>query len=138
MCSLTNQLLSCWVDPRIAWKKHRHSNCRRLVGGGTPHPVLLIAAKKSHLGCLISFELPMGFHNFVVINKIHHLKKKITNNNNNYCYYYHVRHNSIHVTAPHSSVKSSHYKHSHNSNNIVYFTLSNTTLPNFQNKEYSL
>ena len=19
---LTNQLLSCWVDPRIAWKKH--------------------------------------------------------------------------------------------------------------------
>ena len=35
--------------------------------------------KKSHLGCLISFELPMGFQNFVVINKIHHLKKMTIN-----------------------------------------------------------
>ena len=38
--------------------------------GGTPRPALLTGAKKSHLGCLISFELPMGFQNFVVINKI--------------------------------------------------------------------
>ena len=29
----------------------------------------------SQLGCLISFQLPMGFQNFVVINKIHSLKK---------------------------------------------------------------
>ena len=72
---LTNPLLSCWVDPRIAWIKHWHRNCRRPVdgGGGTPRPLLLTGAKKSHLGCLISFELPMGFHNFVVINKIHPL-----------------------------------------------------------------
>ena len=33
--------------------------------------------KKSHLGCLISFVLPMGFQNFVVINKIYPLKKNI-------------------------------------------------------------
>ena len=26
-------------------------------GGGTPRPALLTGAKKSHLGCLISFEL---------------------------------------------------------------------------------
>ena len=59
---LTNQLLRCWVGPRIAWKKHWHSNCRRPVdgGGGTPRPVLLTGAKNSHLGCLNSFELPMG------------------------------------------------------------------------------
>ena len=44
-------------------------------GGGTPRPVLLTGEKKSHLGCLISFELHMGFQNFVVINKIHPLKK---------------------------------------------------------------
>ena len=71
---LTNQLLSCWVDPRIAWIKHWHSNCRRPVdvSWGTPSPVLLTGAKKSHLGCLISFDLPMGFQNIVVINKIHH------------------------------------------------------------------
>ena len=45
---LTNQLLSCWVDPRIAWKKHRHSNCKRPVGGGggTPRALLLTGAKK--------------------------------------------------------------------------------------------
>ena len=74
---LTNQLLSCWVDPRIAWKNHLHSNCRRPVdeGGRTRRPVLLTGAKKSHLGCLNSFELPMGFQNFIVINKIHSLKK---------------------------------------------------------------
>ena len=29
--------------------------------GGTPRPVLLPGAKKSHLGCLVRFELPMGF-----------------------------------------------------------------------------
>ena len=55
-----------------------HSNyCRRPVdgGGGTPRPVLLTGAKKSHLGCQISFQLPMGVQNFVVINKIHHKKK---------------------------------------------------------------
>ena len=48
---LTNQLLSCLVDPRIAWIKHWHRNCRRpVVGcGGTPRPVLLPGAKKSHL-----------------------------------------------------------------------------------------
>ena len=48
-------------------------------GGGTPRPVLLTGAKKSHLGCSISFELRMGFLNFVVINKIHPLKKKRAN-----------------------------------------------------------
>ena len=42
-----------------------------------PHPVLLTDAKKSHLWCLISFELPMGFQNFDVFNKIHSLSKKI-------------------------------------------------------------
>ena len=44
---LTNQLLSCCVDPCIAWKKHWHSNCRRPVNGGgrTPRPVLLTGAK---------------------------------------------------------------------------------------------
>ena len=61
--------------------KHWHSNCMRQVdgGGGTPRPVLLTGAKKSHLGCLISssyFKLLMGIQNFVVINKIHPLKKK--------------------------------------------------------------
>ena len=44
-------------------------------GGGIPRPALLTGAKNSHLGCLISFELPMGFQNFVEINKIHPLKK---------------------------------------------------------------
>ena len=57
--------------------KHWHSNCRQPVAGleGTPRPVLLTGAKKSHLGCLISFELLMGFQNFVVINTIHSFKK---------------------------------------------------------------
>ena len=32
--------------------------------------------KKVPSGCLISFKLPMGFQNFVVINKIHPYKKK--------------------------------------------------------------
>ena len=75
---LTNQLLSCWVDPGIAWKKHLQQLLA--TGGrwwGTPRPVVLTGAKKSHLGRLIRFELPMGFQNFVVINKIHRLKKKI-------------------------------------------------------------
>ena len=45
-------------------------------GGGTLRPVLLTGAKKTHLGCLISFEIPMGFQNFVVIKKIHFKKKK--------------------------------------------------------------
>ena len=52
-------------------------------GGGTPRPVLFTGAKKSNLGCLISFELPKGFQNFVVINKIQHLKKIKNDNNNN-------------------------------------------------------
>ena len=75
---LTNQLLSCWVDPRIAWKKHWHSNCKQPVdgGGGTPRHVLLTCAKKAHLGCLISCELPMGFQNFVSLIKFI-LKKNI-------------------------------------------------------------
>ena len=53
--------------------KTQLSNCRLPVdgSGGTPHPVLLTGAKKSHLGCRISFEIRMGFQNFVVINKIH-------------------------------------------------------------------
>ena len=57
--------------------KHSHSNCRRPMDGGegTPRPILSTGAKKSHLGCLISFQLLMGFQNFVVINKIHPLKK---------------------------------------------------------------
>ena len=56
------------------------------VQGAKPRPVLLIGAKKSHLGCLISFELPMGFQNFVVINKILTLKfffKKMTKSKEN-------------------------------------------------------
>ena len=44
--------------------------------GGTPYPVLLTGAKESHLGCMISFELPMGFPNFIVINKIHPKKER--------------------------------------------------------------
>ena len=40
-------------------------------GWGTPRPVLLTGAKKSHLGCLISFELSMDFQNSVVIKEIH-------------------------------------------------------------------
>ena len=36
-------------------------------GGGTPRPVLLTGAKTG-LGCLISFQLPMGFQKVVVIN----------------------------------------------------------------------
>ena len=76
---LTNQLLSCWVDPRIAWKNTDTAIVfHRWTGGvGTPRPVLLTGAKKSHLGCLISFQLPMGFQNFVIINKIHPLKKSV-------------------------------------------------------------
>ena len=46
-----------------------------VVGDRTPRPVLLTGAKSSPLGCLITFQLPMGFQNFVVINKIHPLKK---------------------------------------------------------------
>ena len=72
---LKNQLLSCWVEKKNCLAKHWHSNCRRQVdvGGGTPRPVLLTCAKKalSGVGCMISFQLPMGFQNFVVINKIH-------------------------------------------------------------------
>ena len=47
-----------------------------LLSMGAPRPVLLTGAKKSHLGCMISFEIPMGFQNFVVTNKIHAFKKK--------------------------------------------------------------
>ena len=45
----TNQLLSCWVDPRIAWIKHLHSNCRRPVdgsGGGDTTPCTVNWCKK--------------------------------------------------------------------------------------------
>ena len=75
---LINQLQRCQLDSRIACLENSDSNyCRRLVegGGGTPRPLLLTCAKKSHLGYLISFELHMGFQNFVVINKIPPLKK---------------------------------------------------------------
>ena len=67
---LINQLQSCRFDPRIACLvKHWHSNCRRLVDGGegTPRHVLLTGAKTSHMGFLISFQLPMGFQNFIQI-----------------------------------------------------------------------
>ena len=49
---LTNQLQSCWVDPRIAWKKHGHSNCKRPGEGGVgiPRPVLLTGVKKFQSG----------------------------------------------------------------------------------------
>ena len=33
--------------------------------GETPRPELLTGAKKFQLGCLISFQLPMGFQNFI-------------------------------------------------------------------------
>ena len=45
-------------------------------GGGTPRPVLLTGAKQSNMGCLISFELPMRFQNFVVLIKFTLKKKK--------------------------------------------------------------
>ena len=61
------QLMSCWVDPRIACKNTDTAIIGR--GWGTPRPVLLSGAKKFHLGCLISFQLPMGFQNFVDISK---------------------------------------------------------------------
>ena len=64
-------------------EKHCHSNYRRPVdvGGGTPRPVLLTLAKKSHLGCPISSSyLYMGFQNFVGINKIYPLKKILSIN----------------------------------------------------------
>ena len=41
-------------------------------GGGTPRPELLTGAKKSKLGCLISFQVPMGFHNLIEIFKKNH------------------------------------------------------------------
>ena len=66
--------ISCWADPCIAWKNTNSNNCRRPVDGGTPRPVLLACSKKSHLVCLISFQLPICFQNFV-INIIHPLKK---------------------------------------------------------------
>ena len=53
-----------------------------LMGWGTPRTVLLTGAKKSHLGCRISFELPTGFQYFVVINKINPLKKYLNKNVN--------------------------------------------------------
>ena len=58
-------------------------------GGGTPRPVLLTGANKSHLGCMIRFQLPMGFQNFIKIliffslikkklyNSLYHLVKSI-------------------------------------------------------------
>ena len=66
---LINQLQRCRLDSRIACLGNTDTaivgDWWTCVGG----------AKKSHLGCLISFELNMGFQNFVVINKIHPLKK---------------------------------------------------------------
>ena len=62
--------ISCWVVGSIlacAWKKHWHSNyCTRPLNGGgeTPRPVLLTGAKKSYLGCLITFELLYGLSEF--------------------------------------------------------------------------
>ena len=48
--------------------------CRRPMdgGGGTPRPELLTGGKKVTSGCLISFEPPMGFKKFVVMNKSRH------------------------------------------------------------------
>ena len=70
--------ISCWVVGSILASLLKNTDTaivgdRCTGGGGTPRPVLLTGAKKSHLGWLISFELPMGFQNFVVINKIHPL-----------------------------------------------------------------
>ena len=66
---LINQLQRRWFDSRIACleKSDTAIACRRLVdgGGGTPRPELLTVAKKFQLGFLISFQLPMGFHNFI-------------------------------------------------------------------------
>ena len=79
---LTNQLLS--------WSSHcLEKTLTAIVGDrwtgvdGIPRPVLLTGAKKSHLVCLISFELPMGFQNFVFINKIHPFWKQVI--------YYHTK-----------------------------------------------
>ena len=64
---LTNQLLSCWVDPRMYSEKNTDT---AIVGNrwtgfwATPRPVLLTGAKKSNLGCLISFGLLYGLSEF--------------------------------------------------------------------------
>ena len=76
---LTNQFLSCWVNPRICLDINTDAAIVTDLWTGvgwTPRPVLFTGAKESHLGCLISFGLPMGFQNFVVINKIYPLKKQ--------------------------------------------------------------
>ena len=65
--------ISCNVVGSIlalhAWKTVAQQLYRRLAdwGGGTPRPELLTGAKKSQLGCLISFKLPMGFQNFITV-----------------------------------------------------------------------
>ena len=70
---LTNQLLSCWIDPRITWKNTDTAIVGdRWTGVGGHHSLhCYLVQKKSHLGCMISFQLPIGFQNLVVINKIH-------------------------------------------------------------------
>ena len=71
---LINQLQRCLFDFRIACLENPDTAIVGYwwTGGwGTPRPVLLTGVKKSHLGCLISFELTMGFQNFVAINKVH-------------------------------------------------------------------
>ena len=71
VAELLGRFLHCF------YKTLTQQYCRRPMdgGGGTPRIVLLTGTKKSHLGCMISFELPMGFQNFVVVNEIHPKKK---------------------------------------------------------------
>ena len=65
-----NQLQRCRFDPRIACLE----NTDTAIGGDwwtgvgdTPRSELLTGAKKFQLECLISFQLPMGFQNFIQI-----------------------------------------------------------------------
>ena len=66
---LTNQLLSCWVDPRIAWIKHSMHTDTAIVGDrwtgvGDTTPCTVNWCKKK-----VSSGVPDQLQNFVVINK---------------------------------------------------------------------
>ena len=92
---LTNKLLSCWVDPRIAWWNTDTAIVGDWWTGVRGHHALVghQLVQKVPLGCLISFQLPMGFQNFVVINTIRHLKKRTDSD-------YRVRTNLVDYTEP--------------------------------------
>ena len=81
---LTNQLQCCWVDPACAWKKTLTQQLYigyRWTGVGDTTPCTVNWCKKVR-GTWLASSYCMGFQNFVVSNKIHHLKKKITRKKN--------------------------------------------------------